>query len=189
MIQIWIQDEESTKYAYFSAGVARFATLGNDASLDGIRAALLASSDVRNDIQPRSDKGILWHDSDKDAIAAHFQQMIDDAQYAVLSTAIGSDIYRYIVYILKFLELMSAQLGIIKLADAVILGHEAGADPVKQQELAATWSAKSDAWLTLVGIAEREASKAKASISDSNNVESMQSVVDGFPTVLSEALQ
>lgn len=120
MIQIWIEDDSSIKYAHFSSDVARFATLDQGLDAETVRSALLASADIRTDIQPRADRPIVWHDDDRDSIATFFQSMIDDAQAEILQKAIGADLYRYIVYILKFLELMSAQLGIRNLSDSVV---------------------------------------------------------------------
>lgn len=135
------------------------------------------------------DGRLSFHPDDLPMVRAHYQGTIDDMQATALQQIIGADIYRYIVYILKFLELMSAQLGITKLTDAVILSHEAGSNPLKQQELAATWAEKSGAWLNVVGVAEREASKAKKAIAATNSDVEMRAIVDAFPSVLSEALQ
>lgn len=118
----------------------------------------------------------------------YYQKQIDDIQAHQLSAIIGADLYRYIVYILKFLELMSVQLGLQELTDSVILGHEAGSNPADQQKLAATWSAKSGAWLHLVGKSEAAASKAKAAISACDNDADMSAIVAEFPAELSEAL-
>lgn len=194
MIQIWNEDSLTTKYAHFSDGVTRFATVANFASADMVRLALLDSTDIRVGIQPRVDSPIVWHDDDKVTIVNYFHSQIDEIKFSTLQKTIfpnGADVaslFQCIVYILKFLELMSAQLGLQSLTDAVILSHEAGENLLNQQQLAATWSSKSDAWLNLVGIAEREASRAKKSVSDCNNAADMRQIVGGFPAVLSGAL-
>lgn len=192
MIQIWKTDDVSTKWAYFvrNANITKFVTINREISdIDEIRKLLRASGDMRKDIKPRPDAEILYHTDDHDTITEFFQKMIDDIEAESISTVIGADLYRYIVYILKFLELMSVQLGLQKLSDSVILGHEAGSALIDQQKLAVVWSEKSAKWLHVVGKSESASHKAKDAIYLCNNVDDMRAIVEAFPAIISEALK
>lgn len=189
MIQIWVYGETSTKYAYFSGGVARFATLDSDASVDTVREALLASGDVRTDIKPRADKSILWHDDDRATIAAWYSSQLDGAQTEVLLKLVGGDIGRVLVYILKRLELFSMQLSLANIGDTPILYHEAGDGLLAKQELASEWAKKGNVWLDAVGRSEWALREAKRAIAACDNDADMRAIVEEFPAVLSEVLQ
>ena len=138
---------------------------------------------------------LAFHADDLAMVVEHYQAKIDAIKFGILQRTIfpsGLDtvsLFQCIVYILKFLELMSGQLGLRSLTDAVILGHEAGASPIEQQKLAEIWAAKSEAWLNIVGIAESEASQAKAAISECDNDTDMGEVMDRFSAILEGALQ
>lgn len=192
MIQVWVEEYTDgtvyTKLAHFDAARAcRFASFEGGYVLEDARKHLLAAP-PRSDIRPREDAVVLWHEKDRSTIAEFFQQKIDDIQADMLSKIIGADLYRYIVYILKFLELMSVQLGIRPLSDSVILGHEAGSDPQKQSELASVWGAKSTAWLSAVGQSEAAASTAKAAILAAKDGAAMAQIAEDFPAELKKVL-
>ena len=131
-------------------------------------------------------ENLVFHADDLHIVRGYYQKKIDAIQAQALNEIIGADLYRYIVYILKFLELMSVELGLRTIDESVILSHEADEDG--KAALAATWSQKSTAWLHVVGISEREASKAKSAIADCDNDADMKTIVDEFSDKLSEAL-
>ena len=145
-------------------------------------------SDLLHEEAEYTEGELSFHPDDLSMVVLKYQTKIDRIQADTLGKIVNADLHRYIIYILKFLELMSAELGIRKLTDSIILGHEAGDDPQDQQELAQVWSDRATAWLDAIGRTERAGSDAKKAIAAAQNDTQMQRIVDGFEEAMSQWL-
>lgn len=184
MIQIWNDDGDTTKYAHFSGGAARFATLTAGASADDVRSALLASDDVRVNIQPDPSRPILWHEEDRPTITAYFNRQIDAIQDAFLMAVVEGNRGRITVYQLKSNEMMAIAAGLDEQIGTPILDAESGGDPDVRSELIAAWSQRGAAWLAIVGASERALRLTKQAIAAAADDLEMRQIVASFKDTL-----